>query len=261
MKGSARQAVLEIDSDVLSSDNGLQAVINKLNGLYLKDVNQRIYVALKSFEKYQRPADDSIDNYLNKFDLMYNRLKSHKIILPDPVLAYRLLESANLEKTKSDLVRATITRMSFDEMKTQLRKLEDIAITSGDNVSFEVKDEPDDVLYTRSFSNRRGNHSRGRGWNSRGSHGGVGRGSSDSANSDRSGSRGSRGSYNTSRGRGGRNRGGRGGGFRRGVCHVCKSNEHYIDSCPFVNHDQLAELGEEIKENLEEEVEIIDVEI
>ena len=229
-------------------------------------------MALKTFEKYQRPAGDSIDNYLNKFDLMYNRLKSHKIILPDAVLAYRLLESANLEKTKSDLVRATITRMSFDEMKTQLRKLEDIAITSGENASFEIKEEPDDVLYNRDFGNRRGNHSRGRGRNHRGSYGGgVSRGNGNNGtSSDRnvsnrnfnnSGSS-NRGNY-SNRGRGGHNRGGRGGGIRRGVCHVCKKNDHYVDMCPYVNHDELSELGDvnEIKENPEEEVEIVDVEI
>ena len=86
---------------------------------------------------------ESIDKYLTEFDIMYNRLNVHNIELPDTVLAYRLLENANLEKSKTELVRATINRLTFDEMKKQLRKLEDIAVTGvEDYPSFPIKDEP-----------------------------------------------------------------------------------------------------------------------
>ena len=261
LEGNARQAALDIDMSVLNSDDGLQAVINKLNGLYLKDENQRIYVALKTFEKYQRPAEESIDNYLNKFDLMYCRLKNHKIILPDAVLAYRLLESANLEKSKSDLVRATIKQMSFDEMKTQLRKLEDIAVTSvRDDGGFQIKEEPDDVLYNQRFSNQRGGRSsRGRGGRSlRGAHGGgfSNRGnynnndSSRNFNTDNTSSN-SRGNFNNYRGRGGRNRG-------RGACFNCQSTQHWARDCP-IKPPQ--ELGDDEEGDNEEQVEIVDIEI
>ena len=261
LEGNARQAALDIDMSVLNSDDGLQAVINKLNGLYLKDENQRIYVALKTFEKYQRPAEESIDNYLNKFDLMYCRLKNHKIILPDAVLAYRLLESANLEKSKSDLVRATIKQMSFDEMKTQLRKLEDIAVTSvRDDGGFQIKEEPDDVLYNQRFSNQRGGRSsRGRGGRSlRGAHGGgfSNRGnynnndSSRNFNTDNTTSN-SRGNFNNYRGRGGRNRG-------RGACFNCQSTQHWARDCP---NKPPQELGDDEEGDNEEQVEIVDIEI
>ena len=53
LSGSARQAALSIDIAILGSDNGLQALINKFNELYLKDVNQRMYVAIKKFEQYK----------------------------------------------------------------------------------------------------------------------------------------------------------------------------------------------------------------
>ena len=128
LSGSARQAAVDIGLETLSSVDGLQVVINRLDGLYLKDVNQRMYVALKTFERYQRPLSLSINSYLNEFDLMYNKLKAYKLELPDPVIAYRLLESANLDPGKSELIRTTISKLSYDEMKKQLRKLEDIAV-------------------------------------------------------------------------------------------------------------------------------------
>ena len=75
LSGNARQAALAIDMDVLGSENGLQAVINKL-GLYLKDVNQRMYVAIKKFEQYKRPPMDSIHKYLTEFEILYYRLEN-----------------------------------------------------------------------------------------------------------------------------------------------------------------------------------------
>ena len=116
----ARQAAMDIDTETVNSDNGLQAVINKLDGLYLKDVNQRIYVALKHFECYKRAPDTSMDDFLNQFDLRYNKLKSHGIVLPDVVLGYRMIESANLSQSRSELVRISAGAMTYDEIKKQL---------------------------------------------------------------------------------------------------------------------------------------------
>ena len=148
LSGHARQAAMEIDTGMMQSQNGLQAVINKLDGLYLKDVNQRIYVALKSFEHFKRTDETSMDDYLNQFDLRYNRLKAHGIILPDVVLGYRMIESANLTQSRSEIVRISAGSMSYDEIKKQLRKLEDIAASSNNNYDeMVIKTEESDVLF------------------------------------------------------------------------------------------------------------------
>ena len=52
LSGNSRDAAMDIDVATLNSNDGLQSIINKLDGLYLKDVNQRIYVALKTFETF-----------------------------------------------------------------------------------------------------------------------------------------------------------------------------------------------------------------
>ena len=111
--GSVREAALEIDIDELSADDGVEKIIDKLNGLYLKDENQRIYIAYSHFEKFQRPQEMSIDSYINEFERLNNKVKVYNIELPDAVMAYRLLESANLQPSKSELIRATITSLTY----------------------------------------------------------------------------------------------------------------------------------------------------
>ena len=105
MSGNAREAASDFDITTLSSEDGLRSIINKLDGLYLKDVNQWIYIALKTFDNFKRKEGSSIDAFLNEFDIKYNKLKVHNITLPDEVLGYRLIEGANLSKSRNELVR------------------------------------------------------------------------------------------------------------------------------------------------------------
>ena len=47
--------------------------------------------------------------------------------LPDGVLAYRLLKSANISKEKQQLARATLTELTFTNMRKQLKAIHDSA--------------------------------------------------------------------------------------------------------------------------------------
>ena len=172
LEGRAKAAVLEMEIEELNAEDGLPKLIAKLDGLFLKDENQRVYAAYEEFETYSRPADMSIDDFISDFERLYNKVKAYKIELPDPVLAYRVLKSANLVQTKVELVRATITTMSYKDMITQLRKLEDMVVSKHDT---RVKEESEDVLYGREYGRRgrgrprgnRGGRGRGRGWKNR----------------------------------------------------------------------------------------------
>ena len=101
LDGRAREAAMELDVGELNSDTGLDQFIEKLDGLFLKDENQRIYRAYSEFEKFQRPHNMNIEPYINDFEHLYNKVKFYKIELRDCVLAYRLLESANLSAEKA----------------------------------------------------------------------------------------------------------------------------------------------------------------
>ena len=96
LTGTAREAILEIDTLELNTDDGLAKFYLKLDEFFKEDSNQAALVAYDNFEKYIRPPDMSITDYLNEFDRMTAKLKVYKITLPEPVLAYRALQSANL---------------------------------------------------------------------------------------------------------------------------------------------------------------------
>ena len=75
---------MESDLEELNSDGGLAL----LDDLFLKDSNQRIYVAFAEFEKHKRSLDTNTDTYISNFDRLYTKVKVHKVEYPDALLAY-----------------------------------------------------------------------------------------------------------------------------------------------------------------------------
>ena len=123
LTGQAREAVLGVDLEVLASDTGVDELIKELDKLYAKDETCTAYEAYETFEKFLRPGNMKMNEYVIKFELLYNKAKSHKMTIDDGVLAYRLLNSANLSENHKELVRATVKEMKYNDMKDQLKKV------------------------------------------------------------------------------------------------------------------------------------------
>ena len=99
----ALEAALEIEIKDLTDDQGVKKLIEKLDSLYLEDINQSAYAAYESFEMYRRPKDMNMKEFLNNFGRLYNKLKVYQMELPDGVPAYRVLKSANLSEENEKL--------------------------------------------------------------------------------------------------------------------------------------------------------------
>ena len=80
---------MEVEIKDLTDDQGVKKLIEKLDSLYLEDINQSAYAAYESFEMYRRPKDMNMKEFLNNFERLYNKLK---------VLAYHVLKSAYLSE-------------------------------------------------------------------------------------------------------------------------------------------------------------------
>ena len=64
LEGIAREAVLELDTAVLNSEDGMKKLYEKLDTLFLEDVNQSAFRAYETFENYQRPPGTSLEDFL-----------------------------------------------------------------------------------------------------------------------------------------------------------------------------------------------------
>ena len=122
-EGKTREAVLELDIEVLNSEDGMKKLYEKLDTLFLEDVNRSAFCAYETFENYQRPPGTSLEDFLIEFGWFVAKLKDFNILLPEPVLAFRALKSANITKDNEKLVKATVSGLTLSSMSEQLRKI------------------------------------------------------------------------------------------------------------------------------------------
>ena len=125
LEGAAQTAALKIDTDTLASDDGVEALLTKLDKLFKEDEDQITFSVYDTFEKFRKTDSMSLTEYLIQFELLYEKAKAYNNVLTEPVLAYRLLKGANLSEHKQELARATCAKWNYETLKLQLKKIFD----------------------------------------------------------------------------------------------------------------------------------------
>ena len=95
----------------------MDAIKNRLNRLFKIDSTITKYQAFESFMTSKRPSTMSIQACLDEFDKQL-----FKTTMSDDILAYQLLNSANLSTHHEELIKATIPDLQYNIMKDQLKK-------------------------------------------------------------------------------------------------------------------------------------------
>ena len=124
LKGKARETVLaEVEAEKLQTDDGLSNIIKALDNLYKRSDSESAFTAFENFIKFRRPSSMSIQDYIIEFNIKLGKIKSHDMELPDGVLAYYLLDCANLPEEQVSLCRATCDKLTYSNMKSQIERV------------------------------------------------------------------------------------------------------------------------------------------
>ena len=154
LKGEAKTAARELTLEQIGSANGLQLILDKLDARYATDKNEKICMALEAFEKFKRPSSMTINTFILEFERLHTQVKQFNCTYPDPAMAYKILQAANLTPEKENLVKATINtgEWKFDIMKAQIKKVTSNYCSNQTTDDAPVKLEP--VLYSRKSENQ-----------------------------------------------------------------------------------------------------------
>ena len=70
LEGKSREAVLELDENVIGAEDGsgVQAVMDKLDTLWKEDENLEAFNAYEKFEQFHRPPEMKIKEYIATFE-------------------------------------------------------------------------------------------------------------------------------------------------------------------------------------------------
>ena len=119
----AREAALEIPMTDIKSSNGVELIKQKLGKIYKKDSVDSAYEAFESFIHFKRDSETTMSDFISEFERKHAKAKAHGFDLSTSVLAFFLLNQAQLEEEKKQLIKATITKLEYEEMKTKLTKV------------------------------------------------------------------------------------------------------------------------------------------
>ena len=165
MSGKVRDFANRIPLTDLGKDTGLDDLLTELDKHYRKDVTQELFLSIENLETYRRDASkgETIADYIEEFGRRNDRVKEligNKDAYDDGVLAYRLLKQASLSESDRKLVRATVPKLTYDEMVDALiRCLGDGAVLSHGSESsgansqeLKIKSEPRDNFHAKDYA-------------------------------------------------------------------------------------------------------------
>ena len=105
LQGKALDSILELSDEQISSEQGVDRIISKLNDLYKKDELNEKFEDLEKFESYKRDPDTSMQQFMIDFDQNYNKLRRHGTVITDDFLGFKLLKAANLTSQHEQLIK------------------------------------------------------------------------------------------------------------------------------------------------------------
>ena len=154
--------------DDLNSENGMSLLFQLLDKHLLEDELMDSLNKFEDFENFERKRGQSIREYVNNFDLKFNKLEKLNIKIPSEILAFKLLRKANLSKQERMFVLTGVNfaekENMYKETKHSFLKFMGILTEGKANIELDIKLEPAWRKLTRSSHNTGHVKSGTRGW-------------------------------------------------------------------------------------------------
>lgn len=119
--GRTREVAFSVEVADLNREDGMEYLVQKLDSVFKKDDKESSFEAYREFENVSNEGTN-ISDYVIEFEKRYNRIKKFNMELPDAVLAYKLLDRANLTRDDQKMVLACTPSLEYARMKEALKR-------------------------------------------------------------------------------------------------------------------------------------------
>ena len=133
------EAVVDVESEKVECADGFKNVLAVLDKFYKVDEKEAEYKAYHEFENISRSDDQSMADYINHFDTLWNKTKKHGNTISANLLAVKLIRGAMLTKTQQEVIQAAGLNMTYDVVKATMLRM--FGESTGLN-STKIKTEP-----------------------------------------------------------------------------------------------------------------------
>ena len=134
---------------------GLQAIMNAMKDRFSPAEDVRLFAAYSEFESMEKNKDETMKDFINRFERMNKKLKRDNLEIPELLLGYRLMKSAKLGNNE------VIARVGASKGNLTLQTMKDVLMSMDNNVALLesksskhvipkiklIKEEPAEVLH------------------------------------------------------------------------------------------------------------------
>ena len=98
----------------------LDNLLNIMDKIYRKAYLISVYEAWSEFDRFRKSEDTFIEQYVMEFSRRYKMLPNHRLVFPQSLLAFELLDCAKLTKVDGHICkdRLLLTVVNFTENNT-----------------------------------------------------------------------------------------------------------------------------------------------
>ena len=154
LEGRAKETALSIELDTLDHDDGMNKLLEALDGLFKKNAVDAAYEAYSKFDTLKKEDGMSMTEYILEYEQRYKQCQKSEMTLPDAVLSFKLLDTCGLNKTERQMVLTAATDLKYDTMKSALKRIFGKSQSEGENgAMIKIKEEPENAYWTQTRRN------------------------------------------------------------------------------------------------------------
>lgn len=116
----------EVNIEELASDDGMKTLLQHLDKWYQKDEMSAAYEAWTKFDTYKKEKESTMEKYILEFVKRNAVLSKYKVVIPNCILAFKILDNAGLEIKDKQIVLTAVSFSEpdkmFDSMQQALKK-------------------------------------------------------------------------------------------------------------------------------------------
>ena len=144
------KAVSTLTVHNLNRETGLDVLIEKVDDAFKDEIVEDTYsIYLKSTNLKKQPSM-SMNDYIIEFENLNHEMSIHNIVLPDTVLAFKILEMALINDSQLQMALTLASDLLFKSMRGALKRIfgEKSYMKILNDVSYEPIIKEEDVFYT-----------------------------------------------------------------------------------------------------------------
>ena len=119
----AEKAVSDLTDTELADDEGINTLFAKLNLVFKDETVDEANRTYSNFISFNKKDDMSMTDYILVLENLYQKMMQYEMKLPDAVLTFKLLDSADITDDEHKLALTVCIDLNFERMKSALKRL------------------------------------------------------------------------------------------------------------------------------------------